>query len=118
MINRIEKQEEVDRRIFERIPVDFPLRLKNNAQDKESNGYCWDVSANGVGLFSKEKLGRNDRLEMWLELPQKYNPLHLSGEVVWVREAQPQIWRVGIQLLKTHLMDLSLVMRLAQETKK
>lgn len=103
-----------DRRVFERIAVDYPVRFKNNTQDKEVKGFCADISASGAGVFCKEKCQLNDKLDLWLELPDRYNPLQLSGEVVWVKEAQPQVWRLGIQFSQVHFMDLATVVRRAQ----
>ncbi len=103
-----------DRRIFERIPVDFPVKFKNATQDKEGAGFCVDISAGGAGVFCKDKCELNDKLDLWVDLPNRYDPLHLSGEIVWLKETQPQVWRLGIEFSEVHFMDLATVVRMAQ----
>lgn len=105
---------EADRRMFERIAVNFPVRIKDNTCDKAATGFCVDISASGAGIFCRQNCGLNDKLDLWVELPDRYNPLQLSGEVVWIKEVQPQAWRVGIQFSRAHFMDLATVMRMAQ----
>lgn len=100
-----------DRRVFERIPIDYPLRFKNSTQDREGRGFCWDISASGLGCYSKDPLTVNDLVDLWIELPEKYNPLHLNGKVVWVKEAEPRVWRSGIEFSEVRLMDLSPILR-------
>ena len=72
-----------DRRLFQRIAVDCPLRFKDYKQGLENRGFCWDIAAAGAGIFSKHRLAPQEKVDFWLELPDKYEPLNLNGEVVW-----------------------------------
>jgi len=115
MENRLENKEETsDRRVFERIPVSLPARFKNNTRDTEGKCFCGDISAGGAGVFSKEKVELNDKLDLWLEASGRGDPLQFSGEVVWVKETQPQVWKLGIQFSDVRFMDLSMILRAAQ----
>jgi hypothetical protein len=50
-------------------------------------------------------------LELWLEMPDKGEPLYLRGKVVWSLRHKPQAWRAGIELEKAQLMGLSRALR-------
>lgn len=114
MANSVEQKNGTDRRLFQRFPVGFPLRFKNHNQNREGKGFCWDISAGGVGIFSKERLEPKDRLDLWLQIPDKYDPLSLSGEVVWAEETEPQTWRAGIAFSEIQLISLSRIFRISQ----
>ena len=109
MENILAPQNGTDRRLFQRIPVDFPVRFKTEGQ--EGKGFCWDISAAGVGIFSQERLASRERLDLWLQIPDQHDPLNLSGEVIWVKETEPKTWRAGIAFSKIQLMALSRIFR-------
>jgi hypothetical protein len=101
-----------DRRLFERIPVDYPVRFKDYNQFNEGRGFCLDVAAGGMGMFSKYKLAPQDKVDLWLELPDNFEPLNLNGEVIWSNQIQPDTWRTGVKFHNIHLMGLSRIFRL------
>jgi len=97
-----------DRRIFARIPITLPIRFLNSRRDEECQGETVDVSANGIGLESKEKLSPRTIFEMWLELPDNRGPFYTRGEVVWTHFlADKGKQRSGIRLAKAELIGLA-----------
>lgn len=100
-----------DRRIFARFAVEFPLRFFNLKENKEGVAQTQDVSAKGIGLMVNANLTPNTPLEMWLDIPDKGEPLYTRGEVVWSKMVESNKYRVGIDLEKADLMGLSRILR-------
>ena len=103
-----------DRRIFERFHVNLPVRFLDTGSSQENCGRIFDISAKGIGLVTKEKLPVNTSLEMWLEVPDKGEPLYSRGEIVWSKSSGLNENRSGVSLEKADLMGLGRVLRAAQ----
>lgn len=100
-----------DKRIFARIPITFPVRFLASGSNKESAGESVDISADGVGMTSAEKLSPQTSLEMWLELPESRGSFYTRGEVMWASSLPDATQRrVGIHLEKAQLMELAPVL--------
>jgi hypothetical protein len=104
----------IDRRIFERFAVKFPLRFLDLDSNSQALVETEDVSAKGMGLLTHEELRPHTPLEMWLEIPDKGEPLYSRGEVAWSEEIEPNKYRVGVNLEKADLMGISRVLRINQ----
>jgi hypothetical protein len=106
-----------DRRVFERKSVNFPLRFLDPASGKEGRAETVDISADGLGLVTKEDLSVRAPLEMWLFIPDKHAPLYTRGEVIWSQDlADTTGQRVGVRLEKADLMDLGRALRVGRRT--
>ena len=103
-----------DNRIFERFPTNFPLRFINLKENKEGNARTQDISAKGVGFLSGEDIKTHTPLEMWLEIPDRGEPLYARGEVVWSAMVSEEAYRIGVSLDKADLMGMSRVLRVAK----
>ncbi len=100
-----------DRRIFARLPVSLPLRFIDVGENKEGEAETQDISAKGIGLVTNEELSPRTPLEMWLQLPDRSEPLYTRGEVVWSRALEPNKYQVGVELEKADLMGMARVLR-------
>jgi hypothetical protein len=100
-----------DRRIFERFHVNVPIRFFDSANDQEGTAEVFDISAKGLGLITREKLPENTPLEIWIDVPDKGEPLYSRGEVVWSMATNISEFRAGVNLQKADLMGLSRVLR-------
>ncbi len=100
-----------DRRIFERFPVDLPLKFVDLYANKEGEAEVCDISAKGMGLVAKEPLKPNATLEMWLSLADTQEPLYARGAVVWSKPTVENRYRVGVSLEKADLMGLAKAIR-------
>lgn len=102
-----------DKRVFERFPVKFPVRYfqEDFSNNQEGTARAQDISAKGVGLVTKEKLPVNTPLEMWLEIPDKGDPLYARGQVIWSKPAGINEFWSGISLERADLMGLSRILR-------
>lgn len=100
-----------DRRIFARLAAKFPLKYLEPKSGKEGQAQTQDISAKGIGLVTNEELNPQTPLEMWLEIPDKGEPLYTRGEVVWSKPRDVNEYRIGVNLEKADLMGLSRVLR-------
>jgi hypothetical protein len=104
--------EEVDdRRIFERFSIRFPVKFLDVATGTEGLAQTNDISAKGIGLRTSFALQARTPLEIWLEVPDKGEPLYTRGQVVWAKPEGQNEYRAGINLEKADLMGLSRILR-------
>ncbi|MFH1246132.1 MAG: PilZ domain-containing protein [Candidatus Omnitrophota bacterium] len=74
--------QENDRRIFERLRVDFSARIKPLQAKKAASAQCYDISAGGVGLFAKRILEPSAYLEIYISVLNK-KIAQLPAEKSW-----------------------------------
>ena len=103
-----------DKRIFARFKANFPVRFINLDKNTESLAQVEDVSAKGIGVYTKEEVKSHTPLEMWLEIPDKGEPLYARGEAVWSKQIEPNLYRIGVNLERADLMGVSRVLRVAK----
>lgn len=106
-------EEMEDRRIFERLKVRLPLKLFNLSENREAQAVTEDISAKGVGCITEQELKPGTPLEMWLELPDKGEPVYIRGAVAWSQPRDTNNYRLGINLEKAHFMQLAGVLKAA-----
>ena len=100
-----------DRRVFERINARFPVSFLDPSSGREGQAETTDISANGVGFSTKEKLASATALELWLHIPDKHEPLYTRGRVVWSRSyTGEERQRIGVRLEKAELMGLARIL--------
>jgi hypothetical protein len=100
-----------DRRVFERFSVEFPMRYLDLTSGREGQARTCDISAKGVGLVADRELATRTPVEVWLQIPDRGEPLYTRGEIAWARKTEANVWRAGINLEKADLMGLSRVLR-------
>lgn len=100
-----------DRRIFARFSAKFPLRFLDLKSGREACVQTYNISAKGIGILTKERLEAHTPLELWLEVPDKGEPLYIRGEVTWSKAEGLGEYRAGVSLEKAELMGLSRVLR-------
>ena len=100
-----------DRRIFQRFNIRFPVRLLDLNNGEEIVAETSDVSAKGIGLWSKKAIIENTPVEAWLKIPDRGEPLYTRGNVAWSRTEGLGECHLGINLEKADLMGLSRILR-------
>ena len=101
-----------DKRIFCRFVLgDVPVRLKDLKVGEKTNGMCRDIGGGGAGVECAQELKVRTPLEMWFDLADGFEPMHLLGKVVWTRLLNAS-WRVGVAFDKPRLMSLARILRL------
>lgn len=106
-MNRINQSERDDRRVFARYPAEFSLLFLNLLENEEGKAVTFDVSAKGIGILSKQELHAHTAIEIWLRVPDRSEPLYTRGEVVWSNKISPSNYRIGINLEKADLIEIS-----------
>ena len=101
-----------DRRIFARFKAQLPVMMLSLNQNKENTALASDFSAKGIGLVSNTEVAARTPVEMWLQIPDKGEPLYTRGEVVWTKKTEPNTFRVGVNLESADLMGLSRLLRI------
>jgi hypothetical protein len=109
----VEKAKFQDRRIFERFPAKLSLRFLDPKSNTEGQAQTQDISAKGIGLVTDRELAPHTPLEMWVDMPDKGEPLYTRGEVVWSKPASATEYRAGVSLEQADLMGLSRALRAA-----
>ncbi|MFA5362766.1 MAG: PilZ domain-containing protein [Candidatus Omnitrophota bacterium] len=99
-----------DKRVFERVMVNLPVRFLDAGSNKEGVGRTENISAKGLGFYTDEQLLPMTPLEMWVELPDKGESLYTRGEVVWSRGSGNK-YRAGVNLERADLMGMSRLLR-------
>lgn len=111
MFNRKPRRKDAamdDRRIFERIDAEFPLRFLNPTSGKEGRAQTVDISADGLGVVAEERIFTGTPLELWLDIPDQHEPLYTRGEVVWSKPwGTENQQRLGVHLERAELMGLA-----------
>ena len=100
-----------DHRIFERFPVHYSARFLNLDNGNEGVAQTVDISAKGLGLVCDQELPIQTALEIWLQVPNKGEPLYLRGEVAWTKASGLTNFHFGVQLEKAALMGISRFLR-------
>lgn len=100
-----------DRRIFERFQTKFPLRFIDLKENREGSAQMQDVSAKGLGFTVRDELKLRTPLEMWLQIPDKGEPLYTRGFVAWSKMVAPNEYRIGVNLERADLMGMSRALR-------
>jgi len=105
-----------DERSYARFLVSLPLKFIRKFSCLEEKGMARNISPNGIGMVTKEDLRPHMRLELWLEMPDKGEPLYTQGEVVWTRRVRSNEYKVGIELESIDLMAISRILRVGHPT--
>lgn len=104
-----------DRRIFARFAVGLRVRFLAQQEKNEGVAQSSDISAKGLGLFLTDKLVSNSSLELWLEIPDRMEPLYMRGKVIWAGKAVlSDKYKAGINLEKADFMGLARILRTLQ----
>ena len=100
-----------DKRVFQRFVVKFPVRFLDLNSGKEGLALTEDASAKGIGFSTKEELKPRTPVEIWLQIPDKGEPVYTRGEVIWTKPVGENEYRAGVSLEKADLMGLSRILR-------
>jgi len=84
-------------RIFERLPCNFRVEIKNpfTYSFEEVKGY--DYSAAGIGIVSKRSMPIGEDIDLKIKLSKESPPIMNKGRVVWSRQEASGFWRVGFR---------------------
>ena len=108
-----------ERRTFERLKIDFPVKFLEINTNKEGWGRMVDISPGGGGMLVTEiVLEPGNSLEMWVNIPDNQDPLNVRGKVVWYKEVERNLYRVGVKFDSVDFLSISRVLRVLNEKNK
>ena len=88
---------------------------RSAATGREGRADAVNISANGLGLITKDELSDGTPLEVWLDIPDEHSPLYARAEVVWSKFLAENQLYVGLRLEKAELMGLARIMWLKRK---
>jgi len=101
-----------ERRLFQRIEVDLPARITDLTSGRVIKVKARDVSAQGVGMLTKERLDKSAAVKVSLSIPdRKRRPLISYGTIAWIKPETRWTWRFGVSLDKPQFIGLSPLLR-------
>ena len=100
-----------DGRVFCRFVLnDMPVRFKDLKVGEKGGGLCKDIGGGGMGAEFSRELKPGTPLEMWVDLSDGFESLHLLGKVVWFNLLGASC-RVGVAFDRPRLMGLSRILK-------
>lgn len=100
-----------DKRVFCRLGLeDLPMRFKDLKIGERGEGVCQDISGGGAGLFLRREIRPKTPLEMWFDLSDGLEPMHLLGRVIWSHQERDG-WRAGITFDRQRLLSMSRILK-------
>jgi hypothetical protein len=87
-----------NRRIYERVPAKFSLRLLDESSNRHSIAQAQDISTKGVNILTDVELQPSNLLEMWLPIPDKGESLYARGQIMWSKMIGSNKYRAGVKL--------------------
>lgn len=97
---------EQDKRVFERLPVELSLRVRDTATNSWQLLKVKDMSAGGVGVVAEKELTPDNALEMWFPIPGRGEDYYATGRVAWTKKTGERC-HAGLAFEKTDLVGLS-----------
>ena len=107
-------EDNADRRSFERIKLELPIKFKISPENIEGDFILRDVGGNGLGVVSQKKLSPESNIDLWVKIPDNKPDLHIKGKVVWTRAVEGEGYRAGIVFEKLDLLPLWRIFREAR----
>lgn len=103
-----------ERRKFPRFPIAIALIYCILDSSKSNKAQTQDISVCGIGLITNEELLPNTPLDIYLNMPDNGEKIHVKGEVVWPSRKVLDNYRLGIRLKDSTLKPIPIVLRIIQ----
>ncbi len=94
-----------------RFIIAIPLKYIKLSPNSLNSSYTHDISAQGVGLISADKLPLNTPLVICLKVPDNGEEIPLEAEVVWSMQIDNSKYRSGLKFKNNHIKPIPLVLR-------
>lgn len=101
----VTRANEEDRRVFARMKAQVELRCIE--QDSEQAGRTFDVSAQGLGVVSENKMKPASPVRIFLTFPATREEFSTAGKIIWCRRLKRKEFHCGVLLDKPELMIVS-----------
>ena len=102
----------VERRMFERFKVDFPVTYINLKTNEKGWGRMIDISAGGGGMILNEYLQPLTPLDLQLQVPDSTETIYANGNMVWSTMIEPNVCRAGVEFDKIDFLGIARLLKL------
>ena len=92
-----------ERRRYIRLEAPIDIRYVVEGKDRVLRTVTKNISALGTRLSIPEEVGAKTSLEITMDLPNTPNPVHIKGQVVWVKRLSLKdgsSYDIGIEFTK------------------
>jgi len=92
-----------ERRKFIRLEIPIELKYLIEGSPVRKEVVTKDLSCDGLRFVSEERIEEGASLELNLAIPNANNPVHINGNVVWVKRVSTEDgspFEVGIEFIK------------------
>lgn len=97
---------ESNRRIFERIPCDFPVKIRDLSTNSSERVKGCDLSGEGMGILAKHSLPLGKDVMLDIRFSEENTPLSGKAKVMWSRQEASGWWRIGVNFSSLRLFNL------------
>lgn len=73
-----------------------------------------DISIKGIGFEANEEIAPQTTLDIWINMPESNEKIHIKAEVVWSNKVEPNKYRVGVCLKGSGLKLQQLILKTIQ----
>lgn len=101
-------------RLFDRLEVRFPARLKKENVAEDQDVIVKDFSPEGVKILTTQKLSLFDRLSVSLSPSHHLTYSSMPGHVVWMGQESSGAWHAGIKFDQVDLLKANRIIELCQ----
>lgn len=105
-----------NQRLFERVEVRFPARLKTLQASEERDIVVKDFSPEGIKVLTHQRLSLFDRLSLSLTPIDGSNPVLMDGYVVWTGKDNFDNWHAGIKFNQVDLLKANRIIEFCQRS--
>ncbi len=97
-------QKAESQRLFDRVEVRFPGRLKKQDIPEHHDILIKNFSPEGIKILTTQRLSLFDRLTVSF-ISQRLTPLSMDGHVVWTGQDGSKAWHAGIKFDRVDLLQ-------------
>jgi len=103
-----------EKRSAYRFLVTNPLTYFQPSSRESIEAQSRDISTQGMGLFANEDLSPKTTLDIWINMPDSNEKIHIKAEVIWSNKVDSNKYRIGVCLRDSGLKLRQLILKTIQ----
>jgi len=104
----------ISQRLFDRLEVRFPARLKKQDAVEDQDVIVKDFGPEGIKILTGQQLSLFDQFSVSFTPRNGLPEVPVQGHVVWTGQESPDAWHAGIKFDKVDLLQANRIMALCQ----
>ncbi|MFA6378917.1 MAG: PilZ domain-containing protein [Candidatus Omnitrophota bacterium] len=101
-------------RLFDRLEVRFPARLKKENLAEDQDIIVKDFSPEGVKILTTKELSLFDRFSLSFSPSHDLTYSSMPGHIVWTGQESSGAWHAGFKFEKVDLLKANRIIELCQ----